>query len=81
MNDIAELSDLIRLLDADIYMSGEEPEEENMTIRQSNLLEYLRKIRNGVIKGDAKNKLVETVKNDYTAEEIERANDFLNAEK
>ncbi|WP_286154366.1 hypothetical protein [Thomasclavelia cocleata] len=52
-----------------------------MTIRQSNLLEYLRKIRNGVIKGDAKNKLVETVKNDYTAEEIERANDFLNAEK
>lgn len=28
MNDIAELSDLIRLLDADIYMSGEEPEEE-----------------------------------------------------
>lgn len=53
----------------------------NMTIRQSNLLEYLRKIRNGVIKGDAKNKLVETVKNDYTAEEIERANDFLNAEK
>lgn len=30
MNDIAELSDLIRLQDADIYMSSEEqePEEE-----------------------------------------------------
>ncbi len=28
MDDIAELSDLTRLLDADIYMSGEEPEEE-----------------------------------------------------
>lgn len=52
-----------------------------MGIRQSNLLEYLRKIRNGVIKGSAKDTLIETVKNDYTAEEIERANAFLNAEK
>lgn len=28
MNNIAELSDLTRLLDADIYMSGEETTEE-----------------------------------------------------
>ena len=52
-----------------------------MEIKQSNLLEYLKKIRNGVVKGNAKDMLVEAVKKDYTAEEIERANDFLNAEK
>ncbi|WP_279006054.1 hypothetical protein [Thomasclavelia cocleata] len=48
-------------------------------IKQSNLLEYLKQIRNGNLKDDAKKRLVQTVKETYTSEEIEEANAILKA--
>lgn len=46
-------------------------------IKQANLLEYLKQIRSGNLKGEAKEVLVKTVKDTYSVEEIEEANKIL----
>lgn len=46
-------------------------------IKQANLLEYLKQIRSGNLKGEAKETLVNTVKDTYSVEEIEEANKIL----